>query len=81
MHKRLCELNAMEFGTKEILTTMVASLFHRILQYQIFFAIINHQYVDTYRTKKQTENMVSSCSIISSKTVSIHIAVHFSDLS
>ena len=33
------------------------------------FAVINHQYIDIYHTKKQTENIPCSCSYLPLKTL------------
>ena len=51
-------------ASKRILTKMAASVFHRILSYIKYFAVINHQYMDIYHTKKQTENIPRSCSYL-----------------
>ena len=33
------------------------------------FAVINHQYIDIYHTRKQAENILSSCSYLFLKTL------------
>ena len=56
-------------ASRRILTKMAASLFHRILSNTKINADINHQYMDIYHTKKQTENIPRSCSYLLLKTL------------
>ena len=56
-------------ASRKILTKMATSVFHRLEFNIIFFAGINHQYKDTYHTKKQTENIPRSCSFRLLKTL------------
>ena len=53
-----------------ILTKMTASVFHCIYkEIPKNFAGINHQYMDIYHAKKQTETIPRSCSYLLSKTL------------
>ena len=54
-------------ASRRILTKMKASIFHKIWS-NIKNAGINHQYMDIYHTKKQTENIPRSCSYLLLKT-------------
>ena len=57
-------------ASKRILTKMAASVFHRIQSnIKTFCAGINHQYMDIYHMKKQTENIPCSCSYQLLKTL------------
>ena len=52
-----------------ILTKMAASVFYRYKSIPIFYAGINHQDMYIYHTKKQTENILRSCSYLLLKTL------------
>ena len=56
-------------ASRRILTKMAASVFPRILSNINYFAVINHQYMDIYHTKKQTEIIPRSCSYLLLKTL------------
>ena len=70
-------------ASRSILTKMTASVFHRMYKaISKFFAGKNLQYMNIYRTKKQTENIPRSCSYLLLKTLFFfHIAVYFRTLS
>ena len=56
-------------ASRRILTKMAASVFHRILSNIKKIADLNHQYMDIYHTKKQTDNIPISCSYLLLKTL------------
>ena len=56
-------------ASRRILTKMVVSVFFKYKAISKFFAGINHQYMDNYHTKKQTENIPRSCSYLLLKTL------------
>ena len=51
-------------ASRKSLTKMAASVFHRIKSNIKKFAGINHQYMDIYHTKSQTESIPRSCSYL-----------------
>ena len=56
-------------ASRRILTKMTASVFHNYEAISKKNAGINHQYMDIYHMKKQTENIPRSCSYLLLKTL------------
>ena len=68
--KRLCHWNARKCSIKEDFNqTGSLSISLDIEHYQKKIAGINHQYMDSYHTKKQPENIPRSCSYLLLKTL------------
>ena len=65
MHKRLCQPNTRKCCIKEDLNQNDDN----IIAIPKIFAHINHQYICIHHTKRQTENTLSSCSILNLKTL------------
>ena len=75
MHKRLCRPNTRKRGIKEDLNQNDDRIISRKLeQYQRFFADIDHQYICIHHTKRQTENTLSSYSILNLKTLFMFVS-------
>ena len=66
MHKILCQPNTRKCGIKEDLNQNDDRIFSRISK---IFADIYHQYICIHHTKRQTENTLSSYSILNLKTL------------
>ena len=56
-------------ASRRILTKWQPQYFKEYKAISKIFAIINHQYMDIYHTKKQTENISRSCSYLLLKTL------------
>ena len=73
--KPLCQWNARKCNIKEDFNQKWQPQY--FIEYKAisnFFAGINHQYMDIYHTKKQTENIPRSCSYLLLKTLFHFIA-------
>ena len=70
VHKRLCQPNTRKCGIKKDLNQNDDRIISRKLeQYQSFFADINYQYICFHHTQRQTQNTLSSYSILNLKTL------------
>ena len=71
MHKRLCQTNTKTCGIRKDLNQNNDRIISRKLELYIskIFADIKHQYICIHHTKRQTENKLSSYSILNLKSL------------